>query len=274
MIAHPTNPEHRLCRCPGQRLRAFLKKRGVYRTRDGGKTWARILYKNADTGASDVCFDPSNPRILFAGLWQARRRPWTMTSGGPGSGLYVSRDAGDTWTQLVAPPPADSPDATKEPAAGTKRSKGLPEGIWGKIGVAVAPSDSQRVYALIEADKGGLFRSNDGGSSTWKAANASRCPAPARLVLLHLHGAHPKNADIIFNSTPQVPLLKTIDGGKTLQRVKGPHHGDHHDIWIDPKNPNRIINSNDGGVDISTNGGQTWYAPPLPIAQFYHGQRR
>jgi photosystem II stability/assembly factor-like uncharacterized protein len=265
MIVHPSNPDVAYAAVLGNAF-GSSEKRGVYRTRDGGKNWVRVLFKNADTGASDVCFDPSNPRILFAGLWQTRRRPWVLTSGGPGSGLYVSRDGGDTWTHLVAPPPADSADAAKEPAEGTKRCKGLPEGIWGKVTVAVAPSDSQRVYAIIEAEKGGLFRSNDGGA-TWELANSSRA-LRQRAWYFSTFTIHPKNADIIF--FPQVPLLKSIDGGRSLLRVKGPHHGDHHDIWIDPKNPDRIIDSNDGGVDISTNGGQTWYAPPLPIAQFYH----
>src|SRR5262249_12758174 len=147
-------------------------ERGVYRSTDGGKTWKKVLYKDPDSGASDVCFDPANPRVLFAGLWQTRRKPWEMTSGRPGSGLYTSRDGGDTWTQLVAPPKEDSPGAAEAPAKGTKRCPGLPKGTWGKIGLAVAPSDARRVYALIEAEEGGLFRSDDGGA-TWKRINAS-----------------------------------------------------------------------------------------------------
>jgi photosystem II stability/assembly factor-like uncharacterized protein len=265
MIVHPKNPDIAYAAVLGH---AFgpNDERGVYRTKDGGKTWERVLFKDKDTGASDVCFDPNNPRILFAGLWQARRRPWDLTSGGPGSGLYTSTDGGDTWTQLVAPPPADSPDAAKDAPAGQRRCEGLPEGIWGKVCLAVAPSDSRRVYAMIEAEKGGLFRSDDGGE-TWTLASGAR-GIRQRAWYFSTITVHPQTPDVIF--FPQVPLLKSIDGGKTLQRVKGTHHGDHHDIWIDPKNPDRIIDSNDGGVDISTNGGESWFAPPLPIAQFYH----
>src|SRR5262249_8843648 len=163
--------------------------------------------------ASDVALDPSNPNIVFAGLWQARRTPWTLTSGGPGSGLYVSRDGGDTWKQLTG--------------------KGLPEGPWGKIGIRVAPSDGSRVYALIEADKGGLYRSDDGGDS-WTLASANRA-LRQRPWYYSCLTVHPTNANEVW--FPQVPMLKTIDGGKTIEYVDGAHHGDHHDVWIDPKNP-------------------------------------
>ena len=207
-----------------------------------------VLFKDKDTGASDVCFDPTNPRILFAGLWQARRRPWELTSGGPGSGLYVSRDGGDTWTQLVAPPKPDSPDAGKEPPQGQEILRRLAGGHLGQGRRRRRSIDGQRVYALIEAEKGGLFRSDDGGD-TWDAHQRRPRPAAAGLVLLHASPSIRRTPTSIY--FPQVPLLKSIDGGKTLQRVKGPHHGDHHDIWIDPKNPNRMIDSNDGGVDIT-----------------------
>jgi photosystem II stability/assembly factor-like uncharacterized protein len=265
MTVHPTNPDVAFAAVLGH---AFgpNPQRGVYRTTDGGTTWRQVLHKDENTGASDVCIDPSNPSIVFAGLWQVRRRPWEMTSGGPGSGLYVSRDGGDTWTHLVPPPPAESEEATREAAAGTKRCTGLPEGTWGKIGLAIAPSDGRRVYALIEADKGGLFRSDDGGD-TWKLVNGQRA-LRQRAWYYSTLTVHPRNPDVVW--FPQVPLVKSIDGGATLQKVKGPHHGDHHDIWIDPKNPQRIIDSNDGGVDISSDGGETWFAPPLPISQFYH----
>jgi photosystem II stability/assembly factor-like uncharacterized protein len=265
MLVHPTNANIAFAAVLGH---AFgpNEQRGVFRTTDGGKTWQRVLYVDRDTGASDVCMDPSNPRILFAGTWQTRRLPWELTSGGPGGGLWKSKDGGDTWTRLVAPPNDDSPNAGEEAKPGQKHAEGLPEGIWGKVCLAFAPSDSRRIYAMIEAEKGGLFRSDDGGSS-WKLINGSRA-IRQRAWYFSTITVHPTNPDVIF--FPQVPLLKSIDGGKSLQRVKGPHHGDHHDIWIDPKNPVRMIDSNDGGVDITTNGGESWYAPPLPIAQFYH----
>jgi photosystem II stability/assembly factor-like uncharacterized protein len=265
LIVHPTNSDVAYAAVLGK---AFgpNPERGVYRTTDGGKTWNKVLFKNPDTGASDVCFDPANPRVLFAGLWQTRRKPWDFTSGGPGSGLYTSADGGDTWTQLVAAPEPGAADFGTEPAAGTRRCPGLPPGPWGKIGLAVAPSDPRRVYALIEADKGGLFRSDDGGKA-WAHVNESRALRQRAWYFFTLT-VHPTQPDVVW--CPQVPLLKSIDGGKTFRRVRGPHHGDHHDLWIDPKNPRRIIDSNDGGLDISTNGGETWYAPPLPICQFYH----
>ena len=245
MAVHPANPDVAFAAVLGHAFGPNAE-RGVYRTRDGGKTWQQVLKKDADTGASDVALDPANPDTVFAGLWQTRRRPWEMTSGGPGSGLYVSRDGGDTWKQLTG--------------------AGLPDGIWGKVGVAIASGDSRRVYALIEAEKGGLFRSDDHGD-TWTLVNGSRRIRQRAWYYTTLT-VNPQNADEVW--VPQVPLLKSIDGGKTFTVVKGTHHGDHHDIWIDPRNPRRVISANDGGVDLSMNGGETWFAPPLPIAQFYH----
>ena len=245
MVVHPTDPDIAFAAVLGH---AFgpNPERGVYRTTDGGKTWRQVLKKDSNSGASDVEMDPSNPSILFAGFWQARRLPWDLVSGGAGSGLYVSRDGGDSWKQLTG--------------------DGLPEGIWGKVGIAVAPSDGRRIYALIEADKGGLFRSDDGGSK-WELVNPSRA-LRQRAWYYSTLTVNPFNREDVW--FPQVPMLRTIDGGKTLQYMKGLHHGDLHDVWIDPRNPKRMIAANDGGVDISSNGGETWYAPPLPISQFYH----
>jgi photosystem II stability/assembly factor-like uncharacterized protein len=267
LIVHPKDPDVAYAAVFGK---AFgpSEDRGVYRTTDGGKTWQRVLYVDKDTGASDVCLDPKAPKVLFAGTWQARRFPWGLTSGGPGSGLYVSRDGGDSWTQLVAPPLADDEEAGKPAPDGKKYAKGLPRGTWGKVAVQVAPTDGRRVYALIEADKGGLFRSDDGGD-TWKLVNDHRALRQRAWYFTHLT-VDPTNPDVVW--VPQVPLLRSIDGGYTFHRPPepGPHHGDHHDLWVDPANPKRIVSSNDGGVDISHNGGETWFAPPLPICQLYH----
>ena len=245
MIVHPGNPDIAFAAVLGH---AFgpNPERGVYRTRDGGKSWEQVLKKDADTGASDVCFDPNNPHTLFAGMWQARRRPWELTSGGPGSGLYVSRDGGDRWEQLTG--------------------SGLPEGIWGKVGVAVAPSDSRRVYALIEAEHGGLYRSDDGGKS-WELASAHHA-LRQRAWYYSTITVDPESADVLW--CPQVPMLRSIDGGKSFLPVRGIHHGDHHDLWIDPLDRRRMIGANDGGVDVSIDGGESWHAAPLPIGQFYH----
>ena len=219
-------------------------ERGVYRTADGGTTWERVLFKDVDTGASDVCFDPANPRILYAGMWQARRRPWEMTSGGAGSGLHVSRDGGDTWQQL--------------------QGKGLPAAPWGRVGVRVAASDPSRVYAVIEAEAGGLFRSDDGGES-WTMVNASR-GLRQRAWYYSTLTVDPRDADTVW--FPEVSMLKTIDGGRTVLAVKG-GGWDYHDVWIDPADPGRMIVGSDAGVSLSRDGGATWLRPPMPISQFY-----
>ena len=245
MVVHPTNPDIAFAAVLGH---AFgpNPERGVYRTTDGGKTWQQVLKKDVNTGASDIAMDPNNPRILFAGFWQARRYPWDLQSGGPGSGLHVSRDGGDTWKQLTG--------------------AGLPSGPWGKVGVAVAPSDGRRVYALIEADSGGLFRSEDGGGS-WSRVSADRSIRQRPWYYSTLT-VNPKNPDDIW--FPQVPLLHSIDGGRTIIYARGYSHGDNHDLWIDPQNPKRMILGNDGGVNVTVNGGESWFGPSLPISQFYH----
>jgi len=245
MIVHPQNPEVAFAAVLGH---AFgpNPERGIYRTTDGGATWKRVLYKDETSGGSAVAFDPHNPRILFAGLWQAKRSPWDLTSGGPGSGLYRSDDGGDSWKQLTG--------------------HGLPDGIWGRIGVAVAPSDSERVYALIEAEEGGLFRSDDGGDE-WTRVSDHRALRQRAWYYSELT-IDPTDANIVW--FPQVNLLRTIDGGKTIVGLGEKIHGDHHWLWIDPADPKRMIIGNDGGPALSRDGGKSWSAVQLPIAQFYN----
>jgi len=221
-------------------------ERGVYRSTDGGRSWQQVLKRDDDTGAVDLALDPSNPNVVFATLWQARRTPWSLTDGGPGSGLWVSRDGGDTWKQLTG--------------------HGLPEGVWGRSGVAVAPSDGRRVYAVVEAEDGGLFRSDDGGDS-WTLVNPSHLLTQRAWYYATLT-VDPVNENEVW--FPQVALIRTIDGGETLDIDTEAPHGDHHDVWVDPANPKRVIVGHDGGVALTTDGGKTWHWPPLPLGQLYH----
>lgn len=245
LAVHPTDPDVAYAAVLGH-VFGPNPERGVYRTEDGGVTWKRILEVDEETGASDVALDPGNPRIVFAGTWQAVRRPWDLRSGGPGGGLWRSRDGGDHWERL--------------------EGDGLPGGIWGKVGVRVAPSDGDRVYALIEAEEGGLFRSDDGGT-TWRRASGHRA-LRQRAWYYTVLTIDPANPDVVW--FPQVHMLRTIDGGATIQSVPGFSHADHHDLWIDPLDPRRMIDAHDGGVDLSSDGGKSWRAPHLPLAQFYN----
>ena len=221
-------------------------ERGVFRTRDGGKTWEKVLYKDDRTGAIDVVFDPNNSNILFASLWQIMRTPYSLDSGGPGSGLYKSSDGGTTWKRL--------------------EGNGLPEGIMGRIGVSVSGGDSTRVYALIEAQKGGLYRSDDAGEH-WVLVNDDERYRQRAWYFTHIF-ADPKSIDTVY--VLNTGLFRSTDGGKTFSLLPAPH-GDHHGLWIDPVNPNRLINGNDGGVTISVDGGRTWTQQNnQPTAQFYH----
>ncbi|NJD30373.1 MAG: glycosyl hydrolase [Gammaproteobacteria bacterium] len=245
MAVDPRNPDIAFAAVLGSPF-GPNKDRGVYRTTDGGKTWKQVLFKDDRTGASDVALDPNNPRIVFAGLWQTQRQPWVMTSGGPGSGLYRSTDGGDTWEQV--------------------KENGLPGGEWGKVGVRVAPSNSNIVYALIEAKDGGLYRSSDGGEN-WELASDHRSLRQRAWYYTCLT-IDPTNPDIVW--FPQVPLLRTMDGGRTIVSVDAKIHGDHHDIWIDPRDPRRMMSGNDGGIGISIDGGATWDWPAMPTPQFYN----
>jgi photosystem II stability/assembly factor-like uncharacterized protein len=220
-------------------------ERGVFRSTDGGATWTKVLYVDAKTGGSDVQFDPSNPRILYAGMWQAHRKPWIMESGGPGSGLYKSTDGGDTWQRL--------------------EGGGLPEGIYGRVNVAPT-SNPNRVYAMIEAGKGGLYRSDDAGR-TWALIN-DKNDYRQRAWYFNTVFADPKDADVVYVLNTQ--LYRSKDAGKTFKALHV-RHGDTHELWIDPTDPKRMINGNDGGANITVDAGETWTTEMnQPTAQFYH----
>ena len=244
MIVHPKDPNIVYVAALGHPFGPNTT-RGIFRSRDGGKTWQRVLYVDDKTGGIDIQFDLSNPNILFAGMWQAVRKPWTMESGGPGSGLYRSADGGDTWTKLTG--------------------KGLPEGTIGRIGVATTSSPN-RIYALIEAEKGGLFRSDDGGER-WQLVTDDRRYRQRAWYYTHVF-ADPKNPDVVY--ILNTGTYRSIDGGKTFTPIRTPH-GDNHGFWIDPDNPRRMMNGNDGGATISTDGGTSWSSNMnQPTAQFYH----
>ena len=219
-------------------------ERGVYRTRDGGKSWTRVLFVDAATGASDLALDPTNPRVLYAGTWQVVRRPWELVSGGPGSGLWKSEDGGDTWTKLT---------------------KGLPEGTWGKVGVAPSGARPGRVWALVEAEKGGLFRSDDWGES-WTRVNEENSLRQRAWYYTEVF-ADPKSADTVW--VENVQLWKSVDGGKSFTRIPTPH-GDHHDLWIDPDDPLHLVAGDDGGAYVTYDGARGWSSiENQPTGQFY-----
>ena len=222
------------------------KERGIFRTTDGGKTWTNVLFKDENTGGIDVVFDPHNPNIVYAALWQAKRQPWFFSSGGPGSGLYRSEDNGVTWTRL--------------------EGNGLPEGILGRIGISVSGADPNRIYAIIEAKEGGVFRSDDAGQK-WTRINEDGRFRQRAWYFSKIY-ADPKSADTVY--LLNTGAFKSVDAGKTFNLLPA-RHGDHHGLWIDPQNPNRIGNVNDGGASISIDGGKTWTTQNnQPTAQFYH----
>jgi len=221
-------------------------ERGVYRSTDGGKTWKKTLFVDDKTGAVDLAMDPDNPRVLFAALWQVRRTPWSLESGGEGSGLYRSTDGGETWEELT---------------------KGLPKGIKGKIGVTVSPVRAGRVWAIVEAKDGGVYRSDDGGD-TWRKTSSDQNLRQRAWYYTHIFAdTQEENTVYVLN----VRFHKSTDGGRTFKETIRVPHGDNHDMWIAPEDNKRMISANDGGSNVSFDGGRSWTRQDTqPTAQFYH----
>lgn len=242
---HPHDPDHVYVAAIGH-VSGPNAERGVFRSKDGGQTWQKVLFVNEHAGAVDLCFDPRNPRILFATTWRVIRTPHSLESGGEGSGLWKSTDGGDSWTEL-------------------SRKPGLPKGTLGIIGVAVSPAKPERVFAMVEATDGGLFRSDDGGEK-WTRVNEERNLRQRAWYYTRVY-ADPADADLVY--VLNVGFHKSDDGGKTFTTIGVPH-GDNHDLWIDPQDPLRMIESNDGGAGVSFDGGTSWSPNDnQPTAQFY-----
>ncbi len=239
---HPKNPDLVYVAAQGSPW-APTPERGVYRSKDGGRNWELILHVDEGTGASGLSMNPANPRVLYAAFWQHQRKPWKVISGGPGSGIHKTADGGDSWERL---------------------DKGLP-GPMGKIGVAVSPADPERVWAMVEADEGGLFRSDDAGRS-WTRVNSRRTLRARAWYYTHVF-ADPRDEETVY--VLNAPFMKSSDGGKTFTRILTPH-GDNHALWINPEDSRIMINGNDGGANVSFNGGKTWSTQSnQPTAQFY-----
>ncbi|MGH7592820.1 MAG: WD40/YVTN/BNR-like repeat-containing protein, partial [Gemmatimonadales bacterium] len=244
VVIHPTDPDIVYVGALGH-VFGPNAERGVYRTRDGGKTWAKILFRNDSTGVADLVMDPTNPDILYAGFWQAGRKPWLLVSGGAGSGLWKTTDGGDHWTDI-------------------SHAAGLPSGIWGNIGIAVSPARPSRVWALIEADSGGVYRSDDAGT-TWQFLSGDRNLRQRAWYFSKIF-ADPKDTNVLYGAN--VGGFVSHDGGKTFHSGLG--NGDTHYYWIDPADPKRIAVAGDPGVVLTTDGGKTTTRANLPTGQYYH----
>jgi photosystem II stability/assembly factor-like uncharacterized protein len=241
---HPRNPDLVYVAALGH-VWGPNDQRGVFRSKDGGKTWEKIFSRGNKAGAIDLILDPGNPSVIYTGFWEVYRKPWTLESGGPGSGLFKSTDGGDTWTELT-------------------RNPGLPRGTVGKVGVTVSPANPDRVWAIIEAEDGGVFRSDNAGR-TWTRVNEERRLRQRAWYYTRIY-ADTKNVDTVY--VLNTGFYKSNDGGRTYASIQVPH-GDNHDLWIAPDDPNRMIESNDGGSNVSYNGGRSWTEQDQPTAQFY-----
>jgi photosystem II stability/assembly factor-like uncharacterized protein len=242
---HPKNPDIVYIAALGH-MSGSNEERGVFRSTDGGKNWKKVLYKSNKAGAIDLILDPTNPNIIYASIWEIIRKPWTFDSGGPDSGLYKSTDGGDTWTEIT-------------------RNPGLPKGIMGRIGMAVSPVNPERVWTLVEAEDGGLFRSENGGKN-WSKVNEGHNLTQRAWYYAHVF-ADPQKADTVY--VLNVGFYRSNDGGHEFIALRPPH-GDNHDLWIAPNDPERMIEGNDGGAIVSFNGGRSWSSiGNQPTAQFY-----
>ncbi len=243
---HPTNCDIAYAAVLGQIYNEH-PRRGIFKTTDGGKTWRRTLFRDAKTGGVDLSIDPKNPNVIFAALWEAHRTPWSMSSGGPGSGLFKSTDGGDTWTEI-------------------SKNPGLPTGLWGKVGVSVSGADGNRVYTIIENEAaGGLYLSDDAGA-TWKLVNGNRNMRQRAFYYTRVN-ADPVDKDTVY--VLNVQFFKSVDAGKTTTTIRVPH-GDNHDLWISSTDNQRMIEANDGSANVTWNGGQTWTGQDIPTGQFYN----
>ena len=227
------------------------EQRGIFKSTDGGETWERVLFVNDEAGAFELILDPGNPRVLYASTWKIKRTPYSLESGGEGSGIWKSDDAGETWTEIT-------------------RNPGLPQETVGVIGLAVSPQNSSRVWAIVEAQDGGVFRSENGGRS-WRKINDQRDLRQRAWYYSRIY-ADPQNEDVVY--VLNVGFWKSKDGGETYEGIST-EHSDHHDLWIDPNDSQRMIIGDDGGAQVTYNGGETWSTMMnQPTSQFYRVTNR
>ena len=243
---HPTNPDIVYVAALGHPY-GENPERGVFKSIDGGKSWNKVLYKSSKSGAIDLIMDPKNPEILYATIWQVYRTPYKMLGGGPECGIYKSVDGGMNWIDI-------------------SENEGLPKRPLGKIGITVSGANSNRIWAIVEANNGGVFLSDDAGA-TWELVNNERKLRQRAFYYSRIY-ADPKDENIVY--ALNTGFYKSVDGGKTFDKRIIVPHGDNHDLWIDPNNPMRMVNANDGGGCVSVNGGDTWTDLDFPTSQFYH----
>ncbi|MEJ1224026.1 VPS10 domain-containing protein [Sediminicola sp. 1XM1-17] len=243
---HPTDPNIVYVAALGHPY-GDNEERGVFKSTDGGITWKKVLYAGPKAGAVDLILDRNNPKTIYASTWEVQRKAWKMWGGGPDCKLWKSVDGGETWSDL-------------------SKNPGMPEGPLGKIGVTVSPADSNRVWAIVEANEGGVFRSDDGGK-TWERTNDERKLRQRAFYYSRIY-ADPWDRETVYGLN--TGLYKSTDGGKTFDKTIEVPHGDNHDLWIDPNNPDRMINANDGGGNVTINGGKTWTEQDYSTTQLYH----